>query len=121
MNSLVSAMYAQIFYMIGMGVGFLFIPNIILPLFGFAPSNEVWIRILGALALCFASYYYAMTSQQNITFFWATVWGRYGFCACLAVLVLLQIGPTPLYLFAALETVLAIWTHWALLKLEKPT
>jgi hypothetical protein len=119
MNNLITSMYAQTLYMLGMGLGFLLIPNVILPLFGLNPTNEVWIRVLGALATGFAGYYYAMIQQKNITYFWATVWGRYWFCACLAVLAFLHTGLAPLYLFAMLETGLAVWAHLALRQVGK--
>jgi hypothetical protein len=119
MNNLITSMYVQTLYMLGMGLGFLLIPNFILPLFGFSPTNEVWIRVLGALAAGFAGYYYTMIQQKNLTYFWATVWGRYWFCGCLAVLAFLQIGSAALYLFALLETGFAVWTHFALLQVGK--
>jgi len=51
MKNVITSMYAQLIYMMGMGVGFLFLPHLVLPLFGFADTSEVWIRVLGALVL----------------------------------------------------------------------
>lgn len=118
MKNLQTAMYVQTLYMLGMGLGFLFIPNQLLPLFGLSVTTEVWIRILGALAAGFSAYYYAMIKQQNLTYYWATVWGRYWFCACMAALTFLGIGEKPLYLFAGLEASFALWAHTALIKLK---
>ena len=44
-------MYAQIVYMAGMGLPFLVAPNIMLPMLGLEPTNDIWIRVLGMLAL----------------------------------------------------------------------
>ena len=40
------------------GLAFIFIPNVILPLFGFAPPVEVWIRVVGLLALILGFYFF---------------------------------------------------------------
>lgn len=44
-------------YLIGMGLGLVFMPNFALGTLGFAPTNEVWVRVVGALALLLAFYY----------------------------------------------------------------
>ncbi|OWY24254.1 hypothetical protein C7N43_16355 [Sphingobacteriales bacterium UPWRP_1] len=114
MKNVSSAIYAQLIYMLGMGVGLLFFPNLLLGIFSISPATDVWVRVVGALALVLTFYYYTMLRQQNTTFFWATVWGRYAFCITLAGLVAFGFGETPLYLFAALEFLLAGWAHFAL-------
>lgn len=107
-------MYAQIVYMVIAGSGFLLMPNVVLSLFGMQPVGDVWIRVLGLLALVFAYYYLVMTQNQVIAYFRASIWGRYVFCAGLAVLVLMKLGEPPLLLFAVLEAGLAAWTQLAL-------
>lgn len=109
-------MYAQLIYMLGMGFGLLLIPNTILSLFGVPPTNDGWIRVVGALALALTVEYYTMIKQQNTTFFMGTVWGRYLFCAILALLVTMGYLEKPVYLFAILEAGLAVWTHLSLKK-----
>ena len=109
-------MYAQIAYMIFSGAGFLFMPNVVLPMFGIQPVDDVWIRVVGLLALVLASYYWVLTKNGVVPFFKVSVWGRYTFCAGLVALALLDFGEKPLILFAALETGLAAWTHLALKK-----
>lgn len=52
------SLQAQVAYMLLMGIGLLLVPNIILPLFKLSTTSEVWVRVIGALALTFASYYY---------------------------------------------------------------
>jgi hypothetical protein len=34
-------------YLVGLGLVLLLIPNVILPLFGFPTTEEVWIRVVG--------------------------------------------------------------------------
>ncbi|OWY22905.1 hypothetical protein C7N43_05375 [Sphingobacteriales bacterium UPWRP_1] len=114
MKNVSNAIYAQLIYMVGMGLGLLFFPNLLLGVFGISPATEVWVRVVGALALVLAYYYFTMLRQQNTVFFWATVWGRYAFCLTLAGLVALGFGEKPIYLFAAFELLLAGWAHFAL-------
>ncbi len=116
MKNVSNSMYAQIAYMVLAGTGFLFMPNVILQVLGMQPVDDVWIRIIGLLALVLASYYWVMTKNSILPFFKVSVWGRYGFCAGLVALVLFNLGEKPLILFAALETGLAVWTHLALRK-----
>jgi len=37
--------------MLALGLGLLLVPNLLLGLFGFPPSREVWIRVVGLLVL----------------------------------------------------------------------
>lgn len=116
MKNVTNSLHVQMFYMLGMGAGFLFVPNGVLPLFGLATTIEVWIRVLGALVIGFAGYYYACIKSEHVPYFKATVYGRYWFCGCLVVLAALNLGDPMLYVFAAVETSFAIWTHTALKK-----
>jgi hypothetical protein len=118
MKQVKTAMYAQMFYMLGMGLGFLLMPNFVLPLFGFEQTHEVWIRVLGALAAGFSYYYYVSIQHEYIPFAWATVWMRYAFCFVLAILGFLKMTQPAIFLFAALETGLAVWAHIGLKKLN---
>jgi hypothetical protein len=38
------------FYLFLMGLGMMLIPNLLLSLFGFAETTEIWIRMLGLLS-----------------------------------------------------------------------
>ncbi|MGA9994268.1 MAG: hypothetical protein WBP93_02585, partial [Pyrinomonadaceae bacterium] len=44
-------------YLFGLGLILLFVPNLILQLFGVTPTNEVWIRLNGMFVLCLSFYY----------------------------------------------------------------
>jgi hypothetical protein len=116
MKNVTNSLYVQMFYMLGMGAGFLFMPNVVLPMFGLQTTTEVWIRVLGALVIGFAGYYYACIKSEHVPYFKATVYGRYWFCGCLVVLAALQLGDPMLYVFAAVETSFTVWTHVALKK-----
>jgi hypothetical protein len=114
MKQTIRSMYAQVAYMTGMGLGLLLVPDLLLTLLGMPPAADGWIRVLGALALTFAGYYFTLTRLEYAAFFHASVWGRYFFCSCLVVLAATGLGPRMLYLFAAAEALLAAWTQISL-------
>lgn len=47
------------------GVGLLLIPNLILPLFGFPQTEEVWIRLIGLLMISLAGCGY-VAAQEDV-------------------------------------------------------
>ena len=113
------SLQAQVAYMLGMGFGLLLVPNLVLPLFQLSTTSEVWVRIIGALALTFSSYYYACIKTEHLPFYRITVWGRYFFCSCLIVLALTGMGELPILIFSFTELALAIWTHISLKKINE--
>jgi hypothetical protein len=104
------------FYMMGMGLCLLFIPNQIIGIFGFAPSHDMWIRMLGMLSVVAGGYYFYCSYFDVLPFFRITVVGRYMFAAGEVLFVLLDFAPLPLLLFAVVEGVGAAFTHYALHK-----
>ena len=101
-------------YLLVIGLGFLFLPNTMLGLFGVAPTSEPWLRVVGMLLLVLAFYYIMTARQENKPFYALTVPARIGVVVVLVALALLQIGPIQLVLFASLDLLGAIWTWWAL-------
>ncbi len=79
-------------YMLALGLGLLLVPNLLLGLFGFPPSREVWIRVVGLLVLYLGVYYlYA---------------GRWGHRAFIGLTVPIRLSVLPVFsLFASLNLV----------------
>jgi hypothetical protein len=113
------SLQAQVAYMVVMGFSLLLVPNLTLPLFQLNTTSEVWVRIIGALALTFSSYYYACIKTEHLPFYRITVWGRYFFCSCLIVLALTSLDELPILIFAFSELSLTIWTHVCLKKMDE--
>ena len=101
-------------YILLTGLGLLLTPSLILGLFGFAPTTEIWIRVLGALAIVLGYYYWACGAAGATAFFRATVPGRIAFCALCVGLVAAAGAPLPLLLFGVVDLAGAGWTHLAL-------
>lgn len=101
-------------YILLTGWGLLLTPGLILGLFGFAPTTEIWIRVLGALAIVLGYYYWACGAAGAAAFFRATVRGRIAFCVLCVGLVATAGAPWPLLLFGVVDLAGAAWTHLAL-------
>jgi len=96
------------------GAGFLIIPNVILPIFRFEKTNEVWIRIMGLLIVLLAYYYINAAVHDMPDFYWATCWARFAVLACFAILVALKKAKPMLLLFGLVDAAGAVWTLVAL-------
>lgn len=101
-------------YLIGMGAGLVFMPNTLLGMLGLPPSDEVWTRVVGVLALVLA-FYYIQAARANVRQFaeW-TVPARLGvFIAFTAFVFMGFVGPIMIVLGSA-DLLGALWTGWAL-------
>ena len=101
-------------YELVLGLVLLLIPNLLLPLFGFPPTDEPWIRVVGMIELILA-YYYIQAARQGLRCLlrW-TVHERSFAFACLAVLVGAGLAAPMLALFGLVDLAGAIWTGLAL-------
>ena len=101
-------------YLFGLGLGLMLLPNLLLALFAFAPTGEVWIRVLGfvviELAICYG---FAGVSEAR-PFFVATVFGRLLALLAFAAFAGLGLAKPTLILFGVVDTLGALWTWRAL-------
>ncbi|MCU0922497.1 MAG: hypothetical protein MUF16_19590 [Burkholderiaceae bacterium] len=103
-------------YVVLTGVGLVAAPALVLGLLGLAAPADVWIRVLGALAIVVGYYYWACGAAGAVAFFRASVVGRPLFAVlCVALIVVFQ-APMQLLLFAAVDLAGAAWTWHALRK-----
>ena len=101
-------------YLIVVGLGFLVIPNVLLPLFGFPETNEVWVRVVGMLIVLLA-FYCIQTARKELTdFFQLTVYARASVIVFFTVFVVLDLTEPMLILFGVIDLLGAIWTELAL-------
>ena len=76
MNSATLSILIFGIYLLFVGTGFLFIPNILLPLFKLPKTEEPWIRVVGVLVLIIALFYLVAAYYNLTVIFWTTVFGR---------------------------------------------
>ena len=60
-------------YVILTGITLLLAPNLLLSVLGFASTNEIWVRVLGAVAMVLGYYYWACGSAEAKAFFQCNV------------------------------------------------
>jgi len=101
-------------YMVVVGLALLVVPNLLLSLFAYPTTTEIWIRILGFMVVV-AGYYYIVAARFELTpFFRATIYGRPAVIVCFVVFVALGMARPILILFGAIDLLGAIWTGLAL-------
>ena len=101
-------------YVILTGLSLMLTPNLLLAVFGIAPTNEFWIRQLGVLAIIVGYYYWACGTANATAFFKASIPGRVGFFVLGAGLVVFAQAPWQILLFGVVDLLGAGWTAWAL-------
>jgi hypothetical protein len=103
-------------YLIGMGVGFIAMPNILLSLLGFPPTVEVWSRVVGVLALSLA-FYYIQAARADLTLFvqW-TVYTRIAAFLFFTGFTIVNLAGPMMILLGSVDLVSALWTEGALRK-----
>jgi len=85
-----------------------------LPIFGFPPTQEVWIRVLGLLVLVLGYYYVVAALQDLKSFFIHTVYGRVLAFFVLGGLAASGIAQPALASFGVVDLLAAAWTWRAL-------
>ena len=106
------------FYLYIVGLALIFIPNIFLNTLQIPETNEVWIRIVGVLAILLR-FYYHRTAVANLTaFFKLTVPTRVIVFITFTSFVLLKFVSPILIVIGAIDLLGATWT-WMALRKEK--
>ena len=101
-------------YVVATGIGLTLAPNLVLAPLGVPEAREVWLRMLGALAIVVGYYYLASAAGNARAFFVATVKGRFLFFALGIGLILFANAPWQVLLFGLVDVAGAVWTHLAL-------
>lgn len=103
-------------YILCLGAVLLVAPNVVLTLFGFPPTQEVYIRIVGMFLVFLAMYDILAARAELRDFIRWTVPVRVSVIGFFAVFVLLGFAKPNLLLFSLVDLASAVWTAWALKK-----
>jgi hypothetical protein len=101
-------------YLLVLGMLLIVFPNIVLQLFGVAPTVEVWIRVTGMLVLIRGAYDILASLSELHQFIRWSVPMRASVIFFFAVFVLLGYAPPVLLLFGLIDLACAAWTWVAL-------
>lgn len=99
-------------YLFVLGIVLVFIPNVLLSLFGIAPSTDVWIRVLGLVVFMLGVYVWVASAYKP--FLEASVYTRSAVFVGLSAFALLGLASPMLALFGAIDLAGAVWTWCAL-------
>jgi len=102
------------FYLIALGLILVVAPNVLLTLFGFSPTEEVWIRVAGMLLLILAYYCFEAARLELVSFFEWSIKARSAVIVFFTLFVLLGYAPPMLIFFGAVDLVGAFATGLAL-------
>jgi len=97
-------------YLVGMGVGLIAMPNLVLGLLGFPDATEVWVRVVGVLALVLAAYYVQAARADFRSFFQWTVFTRMMVFIFFTGFVLVRLANPMLILLGTVDLAAALWT-----------
>ena len=101
-------------YLPANGLGLLLTPSVPFALLGVPFIEDPWVRVLGLVA-GEIGFYFVYAARAGLSgFYRATVYARGTAALVFLVLVTLKLGPVQLLLFAAVDLLSAIWTHFAL-------
>jgi protein-S-isoprenylcysteine O-methyltransferase Ste14 len=102
------------FYLLATGLTLIFMPNLLLATFGIESTSEVWIRVVGALALAIGIYYIFTASTNNETFLKLTVYNRVLIAVWFSLFVAMGWAQWQLLLFGGVDLLGALWTWSAM-------
>ncbi|MBX3626071.1 MAG: hypothetical protein KF892_13740 [Rhizobacter sp.] len=97
-------------YLCVLGPGLLVAPGPLLAPFGIAAPQEVWVRVVGLLALVLGAYYLVIARHEVVPLMRASVVARFGVLGVFSGLVLLAGAPAALVLFGLVDAAAASWT-----------
>lgn len=101
-------------YLLGLGTILVIAPNTLLMAFGFEPTEEVWIRVVGVLVLVLAYYSWNAALTDGRTYMEWTVTARAAVPVFFIVFVALGLAKPVLVLFGLVDLAGAMLTRRAL-------
>jgi len=107
-------------YLYVLGAILVLVPNVLLRLFFFPATNEVWIRVVGMLVFLLGFYYFQVARNELKKFFQWTVYARSAVLLFFIGFVIAGLASPLLILFGVIDVAGAIWTQLSL-RSEKPT
>jgi len=101
-------------YLVGMGLGLVFMPNFVFGMLGLPASEEVWPHVVGVLALALAFYYISAARADLRSFAQWTVPARIGVFVIFTAFVLAGLVGPIMIMLGAVDLLGALWTGSAL-------
>lgn len=101
-------------YLFLLGASLIMFPNLMLAIFAFPGTTEVWIRVAGVLVFNIGLYYRAAAPAEQRSFFLATIFARSFVLIAFTAFVILGYARPMLIAIGSIDFAGAIWTLTAL-------
>ena len=92
------------------GATLLLAPNVLLGVLGLPATDEVWIRLIGVMALVIGYFFVQSARVGHVPFYLWSMHVRIGVGLLITALVVAGLGPPVLLLFALLDVLGVTWT-----------
>ena len=115
------SLLVQSIYVLLTGLQLVFVPNMLLGIFGFDETSEVWIKVLGLVVISLSFIYYALHKSGNAEVATASMWARFFVGAGFILLVVSGQTKAAMVLFAGVDIATATWTWFELKKAKNLT
>jgi hypothetical protein len=109
-----TSLIVQVIYAFITALQLIFVPNMLLSMFGFPPTSEIWIKVLGVVLIAFSTVYYGIIKFGNDEVVKYTIWGRIIVGIGFVILVISGQTLPALILFAGIDIATAVWTWFEL-------
>lgn len=104
------SMYAQMLYVLLVGLLLMTVPNWVLGIVGLPPIQDPWLRVLGLLVFILGNYYFYIARYGNEKIVWATILGRWMYCGGMGIFAVVGIIKPLTLLFVLAELTLSVWS-----------
>lgn len=101
-------------YLLALGAVLIIAPNSLLEIFKLPPVTDVWIRVVGMLAVLLGVYYWHAANANLRSLIRLSVPARLSVLGFFGAFVVLKLAPPVLMVFAIVDAVAALWTWHAL-------
>jgi hypothetical protein len=101
-------------YLLVAGSALLLVPALMLQPLGVPVPADVWVRVVGLLAIALGLYYRVAARAELLAFMRLSVWVRLGVAVAFAAFVVGGLAPVALLGFGVIDAAGAAWTARAL-------
>ena len=114
MSKAAKSVFLFAMYLFVLGAVLLFIPNFLLSSFNIPETKEVWIRVVGMLAILIGFYYQHAARNELTSFLRATSYARCSVPLFFLAFIALGLAPPILLLFGGIDAAGGVWTAFCL-------
>jgi hypothetical protein len=101
-------------YLVAAGAALLLVPAVMLQPLGVPVPADVWVRVVGLLAIALGLYYRVAARAELLAFMRLSVWVRLGVACAFGGFIAAGLAPVALLGFGLIDAAGAAWTAWAL-------